>query len=104
MLDLIAQLGLSDAIADYVGCRHDCAAVLADASPVHRVSGCDTPMEIFNSTQELVPMTAVWAMAARLRAHHVSHQLVIYEGAQHGVSYADKAMAATIAYLHEQLG
>ncbi len=104
MLDLATQPGLRDAIADYVGCHAGCQDVLEDASPLHHVSGGDTPMELFNSTHELVPLATVRAMDARLTAHAVTHKLIIYSGTQHGVSYGDRAIASTIKFFHTELG
>jgi acetyl esterase/lipase len=104
MLDLTTQPGLADAMADYVGCRVNCSAVLAAASPLHHVSSDDTPIELFNSTRELVPMTSVRAMDARLTSHHVFHKLIIYTGSEHGVSYGDRAMASTVKFFHDHLG
>ena len=103
ILDLTTQPGLSNAIAQYVGCHTDCAAVLADASPIHHVSADDTPIELFNSTQELVPLATVQAMDARLSARHVYHEVVIYPGHGHATDYAAQAMPATIQFLQRQL-
>ena len=64
----------------------------------------DTPIEIFNSTAELVPMSHVRAIDARLTDHHVYHKLVIYSGHEHGVTYGDRAMPATIDFFKQQLG
>jgi acetyl esterase/lipase len=104
MFDLTTQPGSAVAIADYVGCRVNRSAVLADASPLNHVSSDDAPIELFNSTRELVPMTAVRAMDARLTSHHVFHKLIIYSGNSHGVSYGERAMASTIKFFHDHLG
>lgn len=103
ILDLTTQPGLTDAIPEYVGCQVDCAAVLVDASPLHHVSAGDSPIELFNSTAELVPLATVQAMDARLSAHHIDHKLVIYPGHQHGVDYSAQAMPDTIKFLQQQL-
>jgi acetyl esterase len=103
ILDLATQPGLTNAIGEYVGCQVDCAAVLDDASPLHHVSTGDTPIELFNSSKELAPLKTVQAMAARLTAHHVDNQVVIYPGSGHGVDYGTQAMPATIAFLQQQL-
>lgn len=100
MLDLSTQPGLRNAIADSVGCQVDCQAVLEDASPLHHVSGGDTPMELFNSTRELVPLTTVRAMDARLTAHHVTDKVIVYTGSEHG----DRAMVSTVKFFHTELG
>jgi acetyl esterase len=104
ILDLATQPGLTNDIPQYVGCHVDCRAVLNDASPLHHVSGGDTPIELFNSTHELVPYRTVQAMDAALTASQVVHKLVIYDGSEHGVDYGDQAMPDTIAFLHQQLG
>ena len=103
MLDLRTQPRLTSAIADYVGCSVDCQSVLAEASPIKHVSGGDTPIELFNSSTELVPVSHVWAMDSALTAHHVFHKVVIYQGHLHGVSYGDQAMASTINFLNQEL-
>jgi acetyl esterase len=103
ILDLTTQPGLTSAMAEYVGCQVNCQTVLADASPLHHVSTGDTPIELFNSTAELVPLKTVQAMGARLDDHHVVHTIVTYPGHEHGVDYATQAMPATIAFLQQQL-
>lgn len=107
LLDLTTQPGLSKSIPEYVGCdpdARDCTAVLADASPLHHVSSDDPPIELFNSTRELVPLRTVEQMDARLTQVGVTHTVVVYDGDKHGTSYADTAMPATIAYFTTHLG
>ena len=104
ILDLANQPGLTTDIPTYVGCHVNCRSVLDAASPLHHVSGGGTPIEMFNSTHELVPLTSVKAMDAKLTAAQVVHTTVIYDGTTHGTGYADTATPTSIAFLQQHLG
>lgn len=102
-LDLTVQPWLSGPADFYVGCHTACTAKLVAASPMNYVSKGDTPIAMFNSADEAVPLAQVRQTAERLGADRVPYQLTVYPGSAHGTSYAQRAMPATIAFLTSQL-
>jgi acetyl esterase len=66
-LDLTNQPYLSNDVSIYVGCSTNCSAVLTDASPLYHASSGDTPIAIFNSSDEIVPVEQVIATYQKLQ-------------------------------------
>ncbi len=80
-----------------------CPDRLAQASPVTHVDRTDAPLYLVNSTDELVPLSQAQAMAARLKAAGVDHQLDVYPGARHALDFRQDAWAPTIAFLEAHI-
>jgi acetyl esterase len=76
-----------------------CADRWADASPLTHVTPDDPPLLLVNSRDELVPATQAEAMAARLAAAAVPHELWLLDGGAHGREYAGTALARSVAFL-----
>jgi acetyl esterase len=74
-------------ILAYLGCSRvvECPAA-EDASPRYAVTADDSPMILFNSTDEIVPVEQAEAMADALAEAGVIHELVVSDGSKHGIS------------------
>lgn len=87
------------------GCSTTCPpSLLAKYSAVHHVTSSTPPFALFNSSNELVPVSQPQAMAAALSAAGVPHKVVIYPGSQHAVAYAAQATGPTIQWFDKYLG
>lgn len=87
-----------------IGCTvRTCADRLAEASPVNHVDGSDAPLYLVNSTDELVPLSQAQAMAGRLQAAGVDHQLDVLTGTRHALDFRQDAWAPTLAFLDRYL-
>ena len=100
-LDLNHQPVLASPAENYVGCT--CRARLTDASPLFHVSAGDTPLELFNSADEDVPLAQVQTMRAELAAAEVPNQLIVYPGHAHASDYAQQAMPQPLSFLKAEL-
>ena len=80
-----------------------CADRLAQASPVTHVDPSDAPLYLVNSTDELVPLSQARALAERLAAAGVDHQLDVLPGNRHALDFRDEAWAPTVAFLEKHL-
>ncbi len=89
---------------EYLDCLYpDCPAQYVAASPVTYVDASDPPMEIFNSTNELVPLSQADELAADLAKVGIAHQEIVYPGTQHADAYSAQALPATISFFFAQL-
>jgi acetyl esterase len=80
-----------------------CPDRFASASPVTHVDGSDAPLLLFNSTDELVPLSQAEAMRARLDGAGVRQRLEVYPGNRHAMDYQDDAWPLTVTFLEEHL-
>lgn len=76
-----------------------CPDRFAQASPVTFVDRSDAPLYLINSTDEMVPLSQAQALAARLTAAGVDHQLDVLPGTRHALDFREDAWAPTIAFL-----
>ena len=82
------------------GCSLDqCPQTFAQASPITHVNAKTTPMYLFNSVEELVPVAQPQAMAAALGQAGVAHDMVILPGNLHAQQYAPAAWTQTVGFL-----
>jgi len=90
---------------DLTGCDIDaCPDQFSEASPVNHVTGITTPMYMFNSDDELVPVAQPQAMGAVLSAKSVANDVVIIPGSLHAQQYADTVWNQTLSFLTQYLG
>lgn len=95
---------LAPAATQFVGCRLDaCPERWRDASPLEHVSADDPPLLIANSLREMIPVTQVERMAARLDSARVPHELLLLEGHRHGRDYQRLVMDSSLAFLRTWL-
>jgi BD-FAE protein/galactose oxidase-like protein len=104
-------------IANYLGCylntmttkpcnsqtKLDPTQAYQDASPAHWVTKGAAPMQIWNSDNELIPVSQVSEMVADLHAACAGYRFAVLPGDQH-TTYTDIVLPATIAFLKQQLG
>jgi acetyl esterase/lipase len=72
-------------------------------SPVTHVDSSDAALYLINSTDELVPLRQAQAMADRLRAAGVAHQLDVLPGNRHSLDFRADAWPATVRFLQRHL-
>ncbi len=88
----------------YIGCAvASCPAQWSEASPISHVSRSVSPMLLFNSAQEVVPLGQVQAFAQALAGAGVPHQLVVYPGGAHAEAYGAKALPLSVTFLSRYL-
>jgi acetyl esterase/lipase len=94
------------AIGDYAGCAGDtgCTPQLAAASPISHVSSDSAPLYLMNSSAEVMPTNQVDAMAQRLTAASVPHQVTILPGRIHAFGYSAEALPSVVAFFQQWLG
>jgi len=93
-----------DGFDDLTGCSlEQCPQAFAQASPITHVSSATTPMDMFNSAEELVPVAQPEAMATALEGAGVAHDVVILPGNLHAQQYALGAWSQTVAFLSAAL-
>ncbi len=80
-----------------------CPERWADASPITHVDPTDAPLFLANSTAELVPLDQAEAMADRLEAAGVAHQLEVVPGRRHGDDLVADVWPQTVAFLSHHL-
>jgi acetyl esterase/lipase len=91
-------------IGPLLGCTQEtCPDRLKQSSPVTHVDRTDAPLYLVNSTEELVPLSQAQAMAERLKAAGVDHQLDVYTGTRHALDFRADAWAPTLAFLEKHL-
>ncbi len=89
---------------EYLDCFYpQCPATYVAASPVTYVDPSDPPMAIFNSANELVPVSQANELANDLTAAGVYNQLTIYPGSVHAAGYSAQALGPTIAFFETEL-
>ena len=107
LTDVHAVIG-GEAVRTFLGCEPAdtpaCAAKAEAASPAHRVDPSDAPTLLFNSDEEVVPLTQAEAMDAALSSAGVEHALVVYPGDAHGGSFRVDAWPQTVAFFEHHLG
>jgi dipeptidyl aminopeptidase/acylaminoacyl peptidase len=70
-------------------------AVYDERSPINHVDALDTPLAVFQGDEdEVVPPDQAEAIVAALRAKHVPHAYLLFEGEQHGFRKAENIRAA----------
>lgn len=89
------------ALNDWFGCT-DCS-LLSQYSAVQHVNSQTPPFAIFNSTDELIPVSQAEAMNTALNAAGIPHKLTLFPGTRHAVAYAADAMAPTIQWYDKYL-
>jgi acetyl esterase/lipase len=95
---------LSQGELQYLDCLYpDCPQTYVDASPVTYADGTDPPISIFNSTNELVPLSQANELASDLAAAGVPYQLTIYPGTLHAQAYSAQALEPSIQFLQTEL-
>ena len=100
-IDKFAPTGFDD----LTGCTlQQCPQDFSEASPVTHVTNKNTPLYMFNSAQELVPVAQPQEMAAALSKVGVANNVVILPGEQHAQEYFDQAWDQTLAYFTQYLG
>ena len=88
----------------YVGCSFtQCTRLWTKLSPTHHASRGDAPTLLFNSTNELLPISQLKVMHKSLRSRGVYVEAHIIRGTRHSVQYANVAWGPTLDFLHEQL-
>ena len=93
-----------DGFDDLTGCSlAQCPQAFAQASPITHVSSATTPMDMFNSAEELVPVAQPDGMATALEGAGVTHDVVILPGNLHAQQYALGAWSQTVAFLSAAL-
>jgi acetyl esterase/lipase len=106
-LDLPALAGhrlLGPAATLLLGCPPDaCPGRWAAASPLAHATPDDPPLMLVNSRREMVPAAQSEAMADRLSAASVPHELRLLEGSRHGREFADHVLADSVAFLRRWL-
>jgi hypothetical protein len=92
-------------LTDYVGCnlRH-CTSPLRSASPATHVRLGGAPLMLWNSTDELVPLSQVTALATRARRVGEPVDVDLVPGHLHATQYTLDALGPTLAFFHQQLG
>jgi len=103
--DLVDAAGAGGLARDVLPCPpRICPDQWAAASPVTYVDPTDAPIFLANSTDELVPLAQAQAMADRLQAAGVVHQLDVLPGHLHAQSYRSQVWPATVQFLSRYLG
>jgi len=86
--------------ADLTDCSlQQCPQTFAQASPVKHVSSTTTPLYMFNSAEELVPVAQPEGMATALKGASVAHDVVVLAGNLHAQEYAPEAWSRTVMFL-----
>lgn len=89
------------ALNDWFGCTS--CSLLSQYSAVQHVNSLTPPFALFNSTNELIPVSQPEEMNKALSAAGIPHKLTIYPGTRHAVAYASDAMAPTIQWFQKYL-
>jgi acetyl esterase/lipase len=88
----------------YLGCSEaSCPRKWSDASPIDHVSNAASPMALFNSAKEVVPLDQVQALARALTAARVPNKLITYPGSAHAEAYGTKALPVSVSFLARYL-
>jgi acetyl esterase/lipase len=93
-------------VPEFVGCKSlkTCPRrLLKRASPSTNINPASPTFLIFNSTNELAPLTQATTMAAKLRAASVPVKLHIFPGTGHAAAYAPLAAPVILSYLKTHL-
>jgi acetyl esterase/lipase len=89
---------------EYFDCLYpQCPATFVAASPVTYIDSSDPPMEIFNSTNELVPLSQANELANGLTTAGVYNQLIVYPGSLHASAYSAQAIGPTTSFFETEL-
>jgi acetyl esterase/lipase len=95
---------LGPAAENLLGCElAACPERWAEASPLAHVTPGDAPLLLVNSRREMVPAAQADAMAGRLAAASVPHELLLLDGHAHGRDYAPLVLDRSVAFLREWL-
>jgi dipeptidyl aminopeptidase/acylaminoacyl peptidase len=91
-----------------VGPYPDDAATYRDRSPVHHADAIDVPVLVLQGAEDqVVPLSQAEEMVDTLEANGVPHELLVFEGEQHGFRTADarrRAHEAELAFYGEVFG
>jgi acetyl esterase len=90
-------------LSECEGTKQECNQYYEELSPVFHVTPNTAPMLMFNSTSEQALVQQPQEMAQKLEAAGVPHELIIFEGSQHGLAYQSKAMPQTIDWFEQRL-
>lgn len=94
-----------DLVAHYLGCGEtECPARYAQASPITSAGARSPPMLLVNSTDEVIPLSQAYSMAAKLHSAGVSAPVDAIPGRLHAAAYAHVAFPASVNYLSGYLG
>lgn len=92
-------------LSEYLGCDlKRCRAPLREASPITYVRRDGASLMLWNSTDELVPVSQVDDLAARARAVGEPVTVDLVPGHGHATEYIKSALTATIAFFRQHLG
>lgn len=92
-------------LSEYLGCNlAHCTNTLRQASPVTHVRLGGAPLMVWNSTEELVPLSQVVDLVRRAHAIGEPVAVDLVPGHLHATQYTLYALGQTIAFLHQQLG
>jgi len=95
---------LAPAVEAFLGCPAAACPGRGDAaSPTSHASRDDSPMLVFNSAEELVPVEQAERMAARLSEAGVRHGLVVLPGSRHATAYTSDVLGPSIEFLRRRL-
>ncbi len=86
------------------GCSSCPSSLLAKYSAVDHVTSSTPPFALFNSADELIPVSQPEAMHAALKAAGVPTEITIFPGSRHAVAYAASATGPTIKWFDTHLG
>ena len=92
-------------VREYLGCRPArCPGRYREASPISHVDPSDPPILLANGTTEIVPAAQARAMADRLTAAGVPHELLRIAGARHAGEYRTDALPSTLRFISRSVG
>ena len=101
----LASLSAFGTLFNFLGCpTGSCSNQrLHAASPTSYVNGKSPRFLIFNSTDELIPLSQAFDMSSALRAAKVSRQVVVVQGKQHGGNYAPSVSPTIFQFLRRNV-
>ena len=92
------------AMVEFIGCALDeCRSDYEDASPVTHVGDDSPPMYLVSFEEDLVPLDQQKAMASKLEAAGVAHELKVLSGEGHAEEARPQALAPSIAWFRQHL-
>ena len=98
-------LSLGYAVYHYLGCLPStCPSVYAAASPETHLRASHAAFLVWNSTQELVPLSQANEFVAAALQAGLSVQERVLSGHLHAGAYSSAALAASVSFLSSRLG
>lgn len=90
-----------EALQSWFGCTN--CSLLTKYSALAHVTSAVPPFAMFNSTNELIPLSEPEAMSGALATAGVPHELIVYPGTRHAVGYASDAIGPSIQWFEKYL-